>query len=286
MLTSSSETAKQASAPPSYAADGGGCGIPPSKALAPEEKVVQALRGRNSLKSPRSCLPACIVQRCMNDASILITTYEGTHNHPLPFSANAMASTTSAAASMLLSGSSTSPLSASASPPFNLYGPPVTWPKYSAATPFSTVTLDLTTTNHSAAAHGGFNLYSSSSQQSPRVPTTSLNFASMDPNNMVPPSIWGSGGFSNYSSFHNPNLLPAKPAQEQKYLSCLENLNLQSAFSQQALTETLTRAITSDPSFRSVIAAVVSKMAAGKGGAGKVIGDSINGEDSSSLSSK
>ncbi|KAL6552981.1 WRKY transcription factor [Orobanche gracilis] len=226
------------------------------------------------------------VQRCMNDTSILITTYEGTHNHPLPFSATAMASTTSAAASMLLSGSSTSPPSASSSPPFNLYGPPVSWPNYSAATPFSTVTLDLTTNNYPAAPHGGFNLYSSSSQQNPRVPTTSLNFSSLDPNSTAPPNIWGSGGFSNYSSFHNPNLLPAKSAQEQKYLSCLENLNLHAASSQQALTETLTRAITSDPSFRSVIAAVVSTMAAGNGAAGKVNGDLINGEDSSSLSSK
>ncbi|CAI9752688.1 unnamed protein product [Fraxinus pennsylvanica] len=218
-----------------------------------------------------SCPVRKQVQRCSEDTSILITTYEGTHNHPLPISATAMASTTSAAASMLLSGSSNSqpglvsspanidPTSSLRGPNPNLSDISLARAFYlpnSSSTPFPTITLDLTT-NPPTTASSGFSMFSSSFKSIPRAPSTSLSFSSSE--SYMLPTVWGNGSlnYGIYNSNHVSSAYFRRPSQEQSSQSYPEKLN-----QQEALTQTLTTVIKSDPSLQSVITTAISSLVA------------------------
>ncbi|CAL9102203.1 unnamed protein product [Musa textilis] len=214
------------------------------------------------------------VQRCAEDMSILITTYQGTHNHPLPISATAMASTAAAAAaaSMHVSGSSASeqgmgeaigsPSSSSAAITslsglnFGLPGSTLSArqqssylpvPSLSPTSSYSTITLDLTAPPSSTAELTQLGRF-------PRYSSTKFNLSSSE--SSTEPASW-SNEYLSYGSHAYQN----RPSQNSLYQSILQkaiDATAAPALNQHPLTDTIAKAITSHPSFQSAVAAAIT----------------------------
>lgn len=199
------------------------------------------------------------VQRCAEDKSILITTYEGNHSHPLPPAAVAMASTTSAAAAMLLSGSTTSKDGPASHHNSALLFPSSipyasTMASLSASAPFPTITLDLTQPLNSP--------------MQTLFPRTHL------PSPTFPLPVHGYSQLLGLGFGHNKD---SDRASQHLKLPALSAVPLGQR--QAALVETVTAALSSDPNFTAALAAAISTVIGAPGGS--VDGNSDGNEKSS-----